>query len=114
MSALRELRQSRWAQYVLPAIVVVVAVALLPFFRPPLDGFLDDCILALVYVTMALGLNMIVGFAGLLDLGYVAFYALGAMVVGWWASNHFARLQRERACTSASASSSRSCSPAST
>jgi branched-chain amino acid transport system permease protein len=88
MSALRELRHSRWAKYVLPA-TVVVAVALLPFFRPPLDGFLDDCILALVYVTMALGLNLIVGFAGLLDLGYVAFYALGAMVVGWWASNHF-------------------------
>ena len=62
MSALRELRHSRWAQYVLPA-TVVVAVALLPFFRPPLDGFLDDCILALVYVTMALGLNLIVGFA---------------------------------------------------
>ena len=38
---------------------------------------------------MALGLNLIVGFAGLLDLGYVAFYAFGATVVGWWASDHF-------------------------
>jgi branched-chain amino acid transport system permease protein len=66
-----------------------VAAALLPFFRPPLDGFLDDCILALIFVAMALGLNLIVGFAGLLDLGYVAFYAFGATAVGWWASNHF-------------------------
>jgi branched-chain amino acid transport system permease protein len=38
---------------------------------------------------MALGLNIVVGFAGLLDLGYVAFYAFGAMVVGWWASDFF-------------------------
>ena len=32
---------------------------------------------------MALGLNIVVGFAGLLDLGYVAFYAIGAFVAGW-------------------------------
>ena len=35
---------------------------------------------------MALGLNIIVGFAGLLDLGYVAFFAIGAYAVGWFAS----------------------------
>jgi branched-chain amino acid transport system permease protein len=45
---------------------------------------------------MALGLNLVVGFAGLLDLGYVAFYALGAMVVGWWASDHFATVNGEK------------------
>jgi branched-chain amino acid transport system permease protein len=38
---------------------------------------------------LALGLNVVVGFAGLLDLGFVAFYALGAYVVGWLASTHF-------------------------
>jgi hypothetical protein len=64
-------------------------VALFPLFRPPLDGFMDDCILALAYVVMALGLNLVVGFAGLLDLGYVAFYAFGAMTVGWWASDFY-------------------------
>ncbi len=88
MSAIRDLRRAPWAKYVLP-VTAVVAVALLPFFRPPLDGFMDDCILALIFVAMALGLNLIVGFAGLLDLGYVAFYAFGAMAVGWWASDHF-------------------------
>ena len=50
---------------------------------------MDDCILALIFVAMALGLNLIVGFAGLLDLGYVAFYAFGASAVGWWASDLF-------------------------
>ena len=38
---------------------------------------------------MALGLNIVVGFAGLLDLGYVAFYALGAYTVGWFGSGFF-------------------------
>ena len=37
----------------------------------------------------ALGLNVVVGFAGLLDLGYVAFYALGVYSVGWFASGFF-------------------------
>ena len=46
-------------------------------------------IVVAVYVMLALGLNIVVGFAGLLDLGFVAFYALGAYVVGWFASTHF-------------------------
>jgi branched-chain amino acid transport system permease protein len=88
MSTILELRKRPWATYLLPTVVVVGA-ALFPLFRPPLDGFMDDCILALAYVVMALGLNLVVGFAGLLDLGYVAFYAFGAMAVGWWASDFF-------------------------
>jgi branched-chain amino acid transport system permease protein len=88
MSALAQLKTRPWAKYVLPA-TVIIAAAVFPLFRPPLDGFMDDCILALAYVVMALGLNLVVGFAGLLDLGYVAFYAFGAMTVGWWASDFF-------------------------
>src|ERR1051325_1872707 len=42
-----------------------------------------------VYVIMALGLNVVVGYAGLLDLGYVAFYAAGAYVAGWCATQQF-------------------------
>ena len=38
---------------------------------------------------MALGLNIVVGFAGLLDLGYVAFFAIGAFVIGWLGSQQF-------------------------
>jgi branched-chain amino acid transport system permease protein len=77
------------------AAVVVIAVALLPMFRDPLDGFVNDAILALAYVVMALGLNLVVGFAGLLDLGYVAFYAIGASVTGWWASDFFSSVNNE-------------------
>ena len=54
------------------------------------DDLLDASIQTLAFVIMALGLNIVVGFAGLLDLGYVAFYAIGAFVVGWLGSQQFA------------------------
>ncbi|MFT3956502.1 MAG: ABC transporter ATP-binding protein [Piscinibacter sp.] len=44
--------------------------------------------IALLYVLLALGLNIVVGYAGLLDLGYVAFYAVGAYMFGLLASSH--------------------------
>jgi branched-chain amino acid transport system permease protein len=53
------------------------------------DDLLDASINTLGYVIMALGLNIVVGFAGLLDLGYVAFYAIGAFVIGWLGSQQF-------------------------
>src|SRR5215217_3020632 len=48
--------------------------------------------LALLYIMLALGLNIVVGFAGLLDLGYIAFYAVGAYMTGLLASPQFAAL----------------------
>jgi branched-chain amino acid transport system permease protein len=94
MSTIAELRTRPWAQYILPA-ALLLAAALFPLSREPLDAFMDDCILALAYVVMALGLNLVVGFAGLLDLGYVAFYAFGAMTVGWWASDFYSSVNNE-------------------
>ena len=44
---------------------------------------------AVLFVLLSLGLNIVVGFAGLLDLGYVAFYAVGAYVYALLASPHF-------------------------
>jgi branched-chain amino acid transport system permease protein len=44
---------------------------------------------AILYVLLALGLNIVVGFAGLLDLGYIAFYAVGAYAYALLASPHF-------------------------
>ncbi|HKN63926.1 MAG TPA: branched-chain amino acid ABC transporter permease [Gaiellaceae bacterium] len=44
----------------------------------------------LAFTVMGLGLNFVVGYAGLLDLGYVAFFAAGAYVAGWLASEQFA------------------------
>ena len=44
---------------------------------------------AMLYIMLALGLNLVVGFAGLLDLGYIAFYAVGAYTWAFLASPHF-------------------------
>jgi branched-chain amino acid transport system permease protein len=74
--------------YGLP-FLAVVAAAILPLFFSQLSSFIGTCVLALAFVVMALGLNVVVGFAGLLDLGYVAFYAVGAYCVGWFASTFY-------------------------
>jgi branched-chain amino acid transport system permease protein len=42
-----------------------------------------------LYATLALGLNIVVGFAGLLDLGYVAFFGIGSYLYAFLASSHF-------------------------
>jgi branched-chain amino acid transport system permease protein len=70
------------------ALALAAAVAL-PFMFSTGHPFVDDCIVALAYVVMALGLNIIVGYAGLLDLGYVAFFAIGAYTIGWLGSGFF-------------------------
>jgi branched-chain amino acid transport system permease protein len=72
-------------------IAALTIVAVIPIFLDPLSDALDFGIFALAYVMFALGLNIVVGFAGLLDLGYVAFYAIGAYSIGWFASDHFAK-----------------------
>ncbi len=66
------------------AVLVLAAVAPLPF--SPGGDVLHTMVLAAAYVVMALGLNVIVGFAGLLDLGYVAFFAIGAYTAAYFAS----------------------------
>jgi branched-chain amino acid transport system permease protein len=71
------------------AFYVVVAVALL-VFPMVLQSFGNAWVriadMALLYVLLALGLNIVVGYAGLLDLGYVAFFAIGAYMFGLLAS----------------------------
>src|SRR3954467_2407890 len=76
---------------IVAAVVLLAFVAILPLLLDPLSDTLDLGIFALAYIMFALGLNIVVGFAGLLDLGYVAFYAIGAYSVGWFASDHFAK-----------------------
>jgi len=59
------------------AIAFIIAAALIwPFFAS--RGSVDLATLTLIYIMLGLGLNIVVGLAGLLDLGYVAFYAVGA------------------------------------
>jgi branched-chain amino acid transport system permease protein len=50
---------------------------------------MDTMVAIVIFSMMAIGLNIVVGYAGLLDLGYVAFYAIGAYTAAWFASPHF-------------------------
>ncbi len=77
-----------WSSRALAAALVVIAI-LLPFLFSDTSGFLNSTIESIALAVMALGLNIVVGFAGLLDLGYVAFYALGAYSLGWFGSDFF-------------------------
>ena len=92
----------RVRQYVIPVTVLAIAVLYpiliaenwlwagsVPIITNPPS--MDAMVIVTVYVMMALGLNMVVGYAGLLDLGYVAFFAIGAYCAAWFASPHFAR-----------------------
>ena len=87
----------RVKKYGLPALVILL-VFLFPFYATdrgaPLEFFfvdflgmdIDTVFQMAEYVMLALGLNIVVGYAGLLDLGYVAFFALGAYTLGWFGS----------------------------
>jgi branched-chain amino acid transport system permease protein len=86
--AFRDFRRWRWSGLLMAAVVFGLAW-LYPYFFGELDGWVDTGIYAVAYITFALGLNIVIGFAGLLDLGYVAFYAIGAYGIGWFGSDWF-------------------------
>jgi branched-chain amino acid transport system permease protein len=82
----------------LPAALVLAAALAYPYVFEDLKSLdvigdffpaLDSAVYILVFTMMAIGLNVVVGYSGLLDLGYVAFYAAGAYTIGWLASGHF-------------------------
>jgi branched-chain amino acid transport system permease protein len=86
----------RIGKWVVPLAVLGVAIAY-PYYigdlpQVPLFGTFPQIrtmVVMLVFSMMALGLNFVVGYAGLLDLGYVAFYAMGSYVAAWFASSQF-------------------------
>jgi len=88
----------RYGRFVVPAVVIVLAI-LYPYFRDnlfelPLFGVFpstDTAVTMTIFIMMAIGLNIVVGYAGLLDLGYVAFYAMGAYTAAWFATPHFSQ-----------------------
>jgi branched-chain amino acid transport system permease protein len=80
-----------WWSRALAALLLVLGIAF-PFLTGSYSGLLNGTIIAIAYAVMSLGLNVVVGVAGLLDLGYVAFYALGAYSVGWFGSEFFSKL----------------------
>ena len=71
--------------------LVIAVLAVLPFATGAALGnsWVRTLDYALLYIMLALGLNIVVGYAGLLDLGYIAFYAIGAYLYAWLASPHF-------------------------
>jgi branched-chain amino acid transport system permease protein len=85
--------RDRW---IAPAVIVVGL--LYPWYEetlqaiPLIGDFIpstESMVVMVAFTMMALGLNIVVGYAGLLDLGYVAFYAVGAYTAGWFASQQF-------------------------
>ena len=86
-----------WAEKAFIPVFFGVAI-LLPFVIDSGGSLIFDITLALAYVVMALGLNIIVGFAGLLDLGYVAFFAIGAYTMGWLGSGFFSEVGGGEGC----------------
>jgi branched-chain amino acid transport system permease protein len=86
----------RYRVWLLPVVALALAI-LYPFYQPkmftiPVFGVWPDIatgVVMLVFIMMAVGLNIVVGYAGLLDLGYVAFYAMGAYTAAWFSSLQF-------------------------
>jgi branched-chain amino acid transport system permease protein len=78
----------RGVNFALAAAAIAIAIVF-PLFFPQGSGWVDDMTIALAYVVMGLGLNVVVGYAGLLDLGYVAFFAIGAYTTGWFMSGFY-------------------------
>jgi len=86
------------ARTLVPLFVLLTIAAIYPLISKDLRSldYIGDFfpttgsgVIIIVFTMMAVGLNVVVGYAGLLDLGYVAFYAAGAYVAGWFASQQF-------------------------
>ena len=76
-------KQTRLVGFLAAALGLIVFPLLLQFVG---DAWVRIAAFALLYIMLALGLNIVVGLAGLLDLGYIAFYAVGAYMFGLLAS----------------------------
>ena len=100
------IRGKRVGRFVFPVGVLLIAVTY-PFYAnangavspgmPQLPVFgtfplMSTMVNMGIFAIMALGLNFVVGYAGLLDLGYVAFYAMGSYMAGWLASSQFSQV----------------------
>jgi branched-chain amino acid transport system permease protein len=81
------MQRNKWLIFTLIAALLLT----LPFFTDEFlgRGWVRIVDFALLYIMLALGLNIVVGFAGLLDLGYVAFFAVGAYTYALLASPQF-------------------------
>ena len=85
--AIKKDRRVAWAAYILLAVLLAAAPFLIGGSLG--RGWVRILDFTLLYIMLALGLNIVVGYAGLLDLGYIAFYAVGAYLYALLASPHF-------------------------
>ena len=79
------MKDNKHIQYLFAGLALLALPLVLQFFG---NAWVRIADIALLYVMLALGLNIVVGYAGLLDLGYVAFFAVGAYMYGLLASPH--------------------------
>lgn len=77
---------SNWVKWGVGALIAFAVLPVAASGGPSQQVYMEVAVMAGIYIAMALGLNIVVGFAGLLDLGFVAFFALGAYVYGIFAS----------------------------
>ncbi len=89
MDPIAALRSNPHAKWIGVALITVALVALPFVLAMAGTAWVRITNLAILFVLLSLGLNIVVGFAGLLDLGYIAFYAVGAYVYALLASPHF-------------------------
>jgi branched-chain amino acid transport system permease protein len=88
-SHLDRLKKSPAARWIGTALIAIALIALPFVLAMAGTAWVRITNLAVLYVLLSLGLNIVVGHAGLLDLGYIAFYAVGAYVYALLASPHF-------------------------
>lgn len=92
MSTIFDVKANPTKAYASFAVLGVVMV-LFPFVAANFgNSWVRIIDFALLYIMLALGLNIVVGFAGLLDLGYIAFYAVGAYLAAIFGSQQFATI----------------------
>src|SRR5712664_2611334 len=89
MAPLSTLRRHPAARWIGLAMIAAALIALPFVLAMAGTAWVRITNLAILFVLLSLGLNIVVGFAGLLDLGYIAFYAVGAYVYALLASPHF-------------------------
>jgi branched-chain amino acid transport system permease protein len=89
MDAISALRQHPAAKWVGVVLITATLIALPFVLATAGTAWVRITNLAILFVLLSLGLNIVVGFAGLLDLGYIAFYAVGAYTYALLASPHF-------------------------
>src|SRR4051812_28038590 len=89
MGALTNLRNDPRAKWIGLALIGISLLALPFVLAMAGTAWVRITNLAILFVLLSLGLNIVVGFAGLLDLGYIAFYAVGAYTYALLASPHF-------------------------